>query len=84
MTPAELNAALSKILSLEEVDAVDWDQVQDMSIVLLNELRSAEAEGLDYPSELIIPYLTDFHLRQQSNEESQRQRMLLVAYLRAR
>jgi hypothetical protein len=83
MTPAELNAALSKILSMEEVDAVDWEMVQDMSIVLLSELRSAEAEGLDYPSELVIPFLTDFHLRQQSVEESIRQRSMLVAYLRS-
>ncbi len=82
MTPVELRAALSRLLAMEELDTVDWDKVQDASIGLLNELRAAD--GLDYPSELIIPYLTDFNLRRESAEEAYRQHGLLVAYLRAK
>ena len=81
MTPAELRVALSQLLAMEEAERVDWDKVQDRSIALLNDLRSKEA--LDYPSELVIPYLTDFSLRRQSAEEAYRQRGLLIAYLRA-
>ena len=80
MTPIELRTALSRLLALEEMDAVDWDKVQDTSISLLNEIR--RNEELNYPTELIIPYLTDFNLRRQSAEESYRQHGLLIAYLR--
>jgi PHP family Zn ribbon phosphoesterase len=82
MTPIELRAALSNLLAMEELDTVDWDKVQDASINLLNEIRLHEA--LDYPSELIIPYLSEFKQRRESVEEAYRQRGLLIAYLRAR
>jgi len=81
MTPAELRAALSQLLAMEEAENIDWDKVQDRSIGILNELRAER--GMDYPSELIIPYLTDFGLRRQSAEEAYKQRGLMVAYLRA-
>jgi hypothetical protein len=80
MTPAELRAALSHLLAMEENRPIDWDLVQDASIVLLNELRAADK--LEYPSELIIPYLTEFKLRQESEDEAYRQHGLLIAYLR--
>lgn len=67
---------------MEELDIVDWNKVQDTSINLLNEIRLQEA--LDYPYELIIPYLSEFKQRRESVEEAYRQRGLLVAYLRAR
>jgi hypothetical protein len=82
MTPAELRAALSRLLAMEELDFVDWEKVQEVSLGLLNDLRLSDQ--LDYPSELIIPYLTDFNLRRQSTEEAYRQHGLLIAYLRAR
>jgi hypothetical protein len=82
MTPTELRAALSRLLAMEELDTVDWEKIQDTSLGLLNELRLGEK--FDYPSELIIPYLTDFNLRRQSREEAYRQHGLLIAYLRAK
>jgi hypothetical protein len=81
MTADELRIALSQLLALEEGESVNWDEIQDTSITILNRLR-VEEEALAYPSELVIPYLTEFKLRQASDEEAHRQRGLLIAYLR--
>ena len=83
MTTTELRIALSQLLALEEGGEIDWDQVQDSSIEILARLRSAD-ELLEYPAEVIVPYLTDFALRQQSAEEQHRQHGILIAYLRGR
>lgn len=74
--------ALSHLLSLEEGSDVDWDQVQDCSIKILASLRSSQ-EPPQFPAAVIVPYLTDFALRQQSTEEQHRQHGALIAYLRS-
>ena len=81
MTTHELKQSLAQLLALEENEAIDWDQVQDSSINLLAQLRTGE-NVLDYPAELVIPYLTDFPMRKANQEEALRQRRLIVAYLR--
>lgn len=83
MTTTELRIALSQLLALEEGGEVDWDQVQDSSIEILARLRSLD-EPPEYPAEVIVPYLTNFALRQQSAEEQHRQHGILIAYLRTR
>jgi hypothetical protein len=83
ITLNELKAGLTELLSQEEQAAVDWDRVQDLSIRLLAELRSGAGHAIDYPAEVVIPYLTEFDRRRADSGEATRQRTRLVGYLRA-
>lgn len=81
MTNDELKARCAELLSAEECGAVDWDWVQDLSIRLLSDLRSSAP--LEFPIELVIPYLTEFERRRADVERGDMQRAQLAAYLRA-
>ncbi|MGE5063042.1 MAG: hypothetical protein ACM3IG_03140 [Myxococcales bacterium] len=81
MTADELKRSLAELLSQEESGTVDWERVQDLSIELLTRLRAQD--GLDYPIEIVIPYLTNFEMRRADADEAGRQYATLTAYLRA-
>ena len=81
MTADELKRSLAELLSQEECGVVDWERVQDLSIELLTRLRAQD--GLDYPIEIVIPYLTSFEMRRADADEAGRQYATLTAYLRA-
>ena len=81
MTADELKRSLAELLSQEESGTVDWERVQDLSIELLTRLRAQD--GLDYPIEIVIPYLTSFEMRRAYADEAGRQYATLTAYLRA-
>jgi hypothetical protein len=81
MTADELKRSLAELLSQEESGTVDWERVQDLSIELLTRLRAQD--GLDYPIEIVIPYLTSFEMRRADADEAGRQYATLTAYLRA-
>jgi hypothetical protein len=81
MTVDELKRSLSDLLSVEECGVVDWERIQDMSLMLLTRLR--EQDGLDYPPEIVITYLTGFEMRRTDGQEAGRQYATLTAYLRA-
>jgi len=81
MTIDELRSALAEILSEEEAAAIDWNRVQDLSLALLGRLQTDG--GFEFPVEIVIPYLTDFHLRRADREEAGRQQDRLIQYLRA-
>ncbi|HEX4800569.1 MAG TPA: hypothetical protein VFU91_05265 [Sphingomicrobium sp.] len=80
MTVDELKRSLADLLSHEECGVVDWERVQDLSIELLTKLRVQE--GLDYPPEIVITYLTSFEMRRINGDEAGRQHATLTAYLR--
>ena len=81
MTADELKRSLAELLSQEESATVDWERIQDLSIELLTRLRAQD--GLDYPIEIVIPYLTNFEMRRADADEAGRQYATLTAYLRA-
>ena len=81
MTADELKRSLAELLSQEESATVDWERIQDLSIELLTRLRAQD--GLDYPIEIVIPYLTSFEMRRADADEAGRQYATLTAYLRA-
>lgn len=80
MTIGELKAALAEILNEEEAQAIDWDRVQDLSITLLGRIRNTDE--FEYPTEIVIPYLTDFGLRRADDRQAQMQQARLIGYLR--
>jgi len=80
MTVEELKRSLADLLSREECAVVDWDRIQDLSIELLTRLRADD--GLDYPPEIVITYLTSFQMRCADTEEAGLQHAKLTAYLR--
>ena len=80
MTVDELKRSLAELLSQEECSVVDWERIQDLSIELLTQLRGQD--GLDYPPEIVITYLTSFEMRRADGDEAGRQYATLTAYLR--